>query len=160
MKIYLGSDHAGFELKEKLKSYLTQLGHEIEDKGAFKLDPEDDYPDFIRPVAEAVATGPENRGIVIGFGGQGEAITANRVKGIRAIVYYGEPQAVSQMGSKREDKAKDVILLSREDNNANVLALAAGFVSPEEAQKIVKRWLETPFSGEPRHQRRIKKIDE
>src|SRR5687767_9064405 len=89
MKIYLGADHAGFELKERLKPFLNELGHEYEDKGAFQYDKDDDYPDFVRPVAEAVARDGEGRGIVIGKSGQGEAMCANRERGIRCAVYYG-----------------------------------------------------------------------
>ncbi|MDP3785174.1 MAG: RpiB/LacA/LacB family sugar-phosphate isomerase [bacterium] len=167
MKIYIGADHAGFELKETLKKFLTGLGHQVKDFGANKYDPEDDYPDFVIPAAQAVAEGSEKnrgttqevRGIIIGFGGQGEAIAANRVKGVRAIVYYGEPVAVSEVGRKRGDKLKNALVLSREDNDANVLALAAGFVSEEEAKKAAELWLNAPFSGVARHKRRIEKID-
>ncbi len=147
MKIYIGTDHAGFELKEALKKYLAEIGHEVEDKGAFSLNLEDDYPDFIRPVAEAVAADPENtRGIVLGGSGQGEAMTANRLKGVRAAVYYGGE--------------REIIKLSREHNNANILSLGARFISAEEAKEAVKLWLDTPFSGEARHIRRIEKIDQ
>lgn len=150
MRIYLGSDHAGFELKEKIKKYLQELGHKVEDKGAFKFDPEDDYPDFIRPVAEAVAQDSESRGIILGGSGQGEAMVANRVKGIRAAVFYGGRWV--GFGDK-------IIRLSRDHNNANILSLGARFLDELTAKNAVKLWLETPFSGEPRHQRRINKID-
>ncbi|MEK7085195.1 MAG: RpiB/LacA/LacB family sugar-phosphate isomerase [Patescibacteria group bacterium] len=147
MKIYIGTDHAGFELKEALKKYLAEIGHEVEDKGAFSLNLEDDYPDFIRPVAEAVAADPENtRGIVLGGSGQGEAMVASRYKGVRAAVYYGGE--------------REIIKLSREHNNANILSLGARFISAEEAKEAVKLWLDTPFSGEARHIRRIEKIDQ
>ncbi len=146
MKIYIGTDHAGFELKEALKKFLGELGYEVEDKGAFSLDPADDYPDFIRPTAEAVANDPErSRGIILGGSGQGEAMVANRFKGVRAAVYYGGQQ--------------EIVKLSREHNNANILALGARFISEYEAKEAVRIWLETPFSGEERHARRIKKID-
>jgi len=161
MKIYLGSDHAGYELKEKIKIWLKEWGYEFEDMGANELDPKDDYPDFIKPVAFAVSKNPnEDRGIVLGFSGQGEAIAANRYKGVRASVYYGEPQGISDIGREREDKPKNMILLSREDDNSNVLSLAAGFVADDEAQDAIKLWLETEFKGEERHSRRINKIDE
>ncbi len=92
MKIYIGSDHAGFEIKEKLKAYLGELGlgYKVEDKGAFSYDTDDDYPDFIRPVAEAVAKDLNSRGIILGGSGQGEAMCANRVPGARAAVFYTE----------------------------------------------------------------------
>lgn len=145
MKIYIGADHAGFELKEALKKFLQEGGHEVEDKGAFEFNKDDDYPDFIRPVALAVASDSEqSRGVVIGKSGQGEAMVSNRVKGIRAAIFYGGDL--------------EIVKLSREHNNANVLSFAAGFVSLEEAQKALELWLFTPFSG-GRHQRRIEKID-
>lgn len=147
MKIFIGSDHAGFELKQKLTPFLKELGHEVQDKGAFEYMETDDYPDFIQPVAEAVASEPErSRGIVIGKSGQGEAMQANRMKGVRAAVYYG--------GNL------EIVKLSREHNDSNVLSLAAGFLSPEDAKAVVKDWLETSFSGEARHVRRINKLDE
>src|SRR3990167_6509476 len=113
MKIYIGADHAGFEIKEMLKKYLADLKYEVEDKGAFKYEPEDDYPDFVLPVARAVAADPENRGIIIGGSGEGEAICANRVKGARAAVFYG--------GNF------EIIELSRKHNDANILSLGARF---------------------------------
>src|SRR3989338_6539273 len=160
-KIYVGSDHNGYELKEKIKIWLKDCGYEFEDMGAHELNPQDDYPDFIKPVAQAVSENPnENRGIVLGFNGQGEAIVANRYRGVRAVVFYGEPQNISEQGKKREDKPKNMIILSREDDSTNVLSLAAGFLSDKDAQEAIKLWLETEFSGEARHMRRIKKIDE
>ena len=150
MKIFIGSDHAGYELKEKLKIFLAQKGHDVEDKGAFKLDPEDDYPDFIKLVAEAVAEDPNNsRGIVIGGSGQGEAIEANRFKHVRAEVYYGGAP----------DSGLETVRLAREHNNANILSLGTRLISGEEAKKAVEIFLSTPFSG-GRHQRRIEKLDE
>jgi ribose 5-phosphate isomerase B len=147
--IYLGADHAGFELKEKLKPFLKDLGFEVEDFGNFIYDKQDDYPDFILPVARAVVSDPEqSRGIILGGTGQGEAMVANRIKGARAAVFYGF-----------QGESLDIIRLSREHNNANVLALGARFLSEEQAKKVVKLWLETPFNGEERHKRRIKKID-
>lgn len=144
MKIHLGSDHAGFELKEALKAHLAGAGHEVIDHGASTYDGEDDYPDFIYPTARAVAAEPGGRGIILGGSGQGEAMTANRVPGVRAALYYG--------GSER------IITLSREHNNANILSLGARFVSTEEALRVIDLWLATPFEGGC-HQRRIEKID-
>lgn len=145
MKVYIGTDHAGFEIKEKLVPFLKSLGHEVEDFGAHTLEPLDDYPDFIHPVAVAVAGDHTARGIILGGTGQGEAICANRVKGIRAAVYYGGPF--------------DVVVLSREHNDANILSLGARFIDANEAQEVARVWLATPFSAEERHVRRIKKID-
>ncbi len=143
--IYLGTDHAGFELKEEIKHFLIEEGYEVTDMGADAYDEADDYPDFVIAAAKKVAEDPKkNRGIVFGGSGQGEAIAANKVKGIRAALYYGVKQ--------------DIVELSRTHNNANVLSLGARFVTPEEAKKAVELWLETDFSKEERHVRRINKI--
>jgi len=144
MKIYFASDHAGFELKEKLKEFLKEKGYEVEGLGDFVYDEQDDYPDFIFKAAKAVAEDEGSKGIILGGSGQGEAIAANKVKGIRAVVYYGGPE--------------DIVKLSREHNDANILSLGARFLSEEEAKKVVDLWLKTPFSGEERHKRRIQKI--
>lgn len=147
MKIYLGADHAGFALKEKIKEWLSEWGHEVVDMGASALDPDDDFNDFVKPVARAVAQDPSRvRGIVLGGSGQGEAMQANRFKGVRATVYYG--------GNS------DIVRLSREHNDANVLSLGARFVSEEEVKEAIKLWLETPFSTDERYQRRNEKLDE
>ena len=144
MKIYIGADHAGFEIKEMLKKYLADLKYEVEDKGAFKYEPEDDYPDFVRLVAEAVVNDPErSRGIIIGGSGEGEAMCANRVRGARAAVFYG--------GNF------EIIELSRKHNNANILSLGARFIDDELAKKAVKLWLETNFEG-GRHEKRVSKL--
>ncbi len=146
MKLVFAADHAGFELKEKLMSFVRDLGYETEDMGAGEYNNDDDYPVFISRAARAVAADPENtRGVVLGGSGQGEAMVANRFFGVRAAVYYGGERLI--------------IPLSREHNNANILALGARFVSEEEAKEALRHWLETPFPGEERHVRRIKKID-
>ncbi len=145
MRIFIGSDHAGLELKQKLIPFVQSLGHEVVDKGAFTSDEHDDYPDFIIPVAKEVVKDLSSRGIIIGGSGQGEAIAANRVKGARAAVFYGGPL--------------DIVELSREHNDANILSLGARFVTEGEAETAVQLWLETEFSGDERHARRIKKID-
>ena len=145
MKIYIGSDHAGFELKGKILPFLKDLGYEVDDKGPFEYNKDDDYPDFIKPVAQAVSKEPESRGLVMGKSGQGEAMRANRVRGVRTAVFYGGNQ--------------EVVKLSREHNDANNLSLAAGFMSEAEALAAVKLWLETPFSRDERHIRRIQKLD-
>ncbi len=145
-KLYIGSDHAGYELKQKLIDYLIDLDFEISDEGAFEYDEQDDYPDFISKVAKKVSENPENsKGIILGGSGQGEAIVANRFGGVRAVVYYGGND--------------EIIRLSREHNDANILSLGARFIDQEEAKPVLKTWLETEFSGEERHKRRIKKID-
>lgn len=147
LKIFIGSDHAGFELKEKLVSFLRELDHEVEDKGAFTLDPQDDYPDFVKPVAEAVSQDSDSRGIVLGGSGQGEAICANKFKNVRAMTYYAPSRGEG-----------DIITVSRSHNDSNVLSLGARFLSEDEAKNAVKLWLKTPFSGDERHIRRIAKL--
>ena len=142
MKIYIGADHGGFELKEKLRAFVEGLGYEVQDLGAHGLDEEDDYPDFVLPVGEQVSSEEGGMGIVIGRSGNGEAIAANKVGGVRAAVC-----ASVEMARK-----------AREHNNANVLSLGADFVDQETAKEIVRAFLETPFSDEPRHVRRIEKI--
>jgi len=144
--IYLATDHAGFELKEKLKAYIKdELNLQAEDLGNFVYDEQDDYPDFISLAAKKVAVDPENnKAIILGGSGQGEAMVANREKGIRAAVLH-----------KYDEK---IIKLSRKHNDANILSLGARFLGEEEAKKAIKMWLETEFTGEERHQRRIDKI--
>ncbi len=144
MKIHLATDHAGLELKNAIKDYLIGKGHEVTDHGAYEYDAQDDYPDFIFPCARAVAANPENRGIILGGSGQGEAMAANRIKGVRAAVYYGSEREIAR--------------LSREHNNANVLSLGARFISEQEIYDIIETWLDEPFEG-GRHQRRIDKLD-
>ena len=141
--IYLASDHAGFELKGRIKKMLDEMGVECKDMGPRKLDPSDDYPDFVIPAARKVSENPESKGIVFGGSGQGEAIAANKVKGIRAAVYYG--------GSL------DIVKLSRLHNDSNVLSLGARFLDADEAEEAVKLWLATRFEG-GRHERRLEKL--
>ncbi len=145
MKIHLATDHAGLELKEKVKLYLSDLNYEVIDHGAYEYDALDDYPDFIFPCANAVSNDPESKGIILGGSGQGEAMAANRVKGVRAAVFYNGPE--------------EIIKLSRQHNNANILSLGARFMSEEEMYKIIEVWLSTDFES-GRHQRRIEKLDE
>jgi ribose 5-phosphate isomerase B len=152
-RIHIGSDHAGFELKEELKSFLETLQYEVIDHGAYEYDEDDDYPDFIYPVAESVAIDSQSLGIVIGGSGQGEAICANRIKGIRATVFNGQYEPLDGREVPNE------IVLSREHNDANVLSLGARFISIAEAKEAVELWLETDFSGDDRHVRRIQKIE-
>ena len=145
-KIILGSDHAGFELKEVIKEHLLNKNFEVEDMGTDSLDPKDDYPDFIIPAAKKVAENPENKGIIFGASGQGEAMAANKIKGIRAALYHGNNI--------------DIVKLSRTHNDANILSLGANFLDKKEAIIAVDIWLNTDFSNEERHKRRIKKVSE
>lgn len=144
-KILIATDHAGFELKEKLVVFLKSLGYEVKDFGAYKYEPNDDYPDFMIPLSKEISENPDSKGIILGGSGQGEAIVANRFKGVRCAVYYG--------GDMR------IINFSREHNDANILSLGARFLNFEESKDAVKTWLETPFSNEIRHISRIEKID-
>ena len=145
-KIILATDHAGFELKEKVKEWLLKNGYEVLDFGAFEYDSRDDYPDFISKAGEEISKNPQNLGIIFGGSGQGEAMMANRFKNVRATVFYG--------GSR------EILKLSKEHNNANVLSVGARFVDQETILDDIKYWLENNFQNEERHQRRIKKIDQ
>ena len=159
MKIYIGSDHAGFELKEKLKVYLEELelGYDVIDKGAFKFDKDDDYPDFVNLVAIDVAGDKGSFGIVLGGSGQGEAMCANRVEGVRACVFYGPKEAVASIDvmSRESSDTFEIIKLAREHNDANILSIGTRFVTEDEAKFAVELFLNTKFSGEERHIRRL-----
>ena len=144
MKIHLATDHAGLDMKNSIKTYLVKKQHDIIDHGAFDPDPMDDYPDYIFPCAHAVVADPDSRGIIFGGSGQGEAMAANRIKGVRAAVYYNGPD--------------EIVRLSRQHNNANILSLGARFMSVEEIYNVIDLWLNESFSG-GRHQRRIEKLD-
>ncbi len=143
-KVFLASDHAGYELKEALNPFLVERGFTVEDLGPNALDPNDDYPDYLMMLGRYV-TEEKAMGIGIGGSGQGEAMAANRVKGVRAAVFYGGPT--------------DIVKLSREHNDANILSLGARFISVEDAKAAVLLWLGTAFSGDERHMRRIGKLD-
>ncbi|HSE61219.1 MAG TPA: RpiB/LacA/LacB family sugar-phosphate isomerase [Candidatus Saccharimonadales bacterium] len=148
MIIYLGSDHAGYHLKEKVEAHLLKNGYAVEDVGNKVLDPADDYPQFAYAAATKVlgSTDSDPRAILLCGGGQGMAIAANRVRGIRAVVIWDDEQA----------------RLSRNDNDANVLALPARVLedNPKQAYSIIDTWLKTPFSKAERHARRLREIEE
>ena len=141
--IVLATDHAGFELKEHVKRFLIKKGYDIKDFGALEYDGLDDYPDFILPAAKYIS---EHKliGIIFGGSGQGEAMAANRINGIRAAVFYNGPD--------------EIVELSRLHNNANILSIGARFVSNQEAEKVIELWLSTDFE-EGRHEKRINKLD-
>ena len=162
MKIALAADHAGFTQMAELKSFLTSLGYEFIDFGAPQLDPKDDYPDFVMPAAKAVASGECQMGIVMGGDGQGEAMAANRVKGVRCAVFYGAvtPRGVVDVTGRVSHDPYEVVRLSRLHNNANMLSLGARFLAVLDIKNAVKLWLETGFSEDSRHARRNKKLDE
>lgn len=160
-KVFIATDHTGFLLKQGLVEYLREaLLYQVEDLGAHELRPDDDYPDYITPCAQAVARTEGSLGIVIGGSGQGEAIAANRVPGARCALYYGPARA---QGALDVDGAPpldgfDIVRLAREHNDANLLSLGARFVSDEDAKEAARIFLETPFTGEARHIRRIAKL--
>lgn len=159
-KVYFAADHAGFALKQALMEHIRTLGYDVEDLGATVQDPDDDYPDFITPLANRVAAEPEARGIIIGGSGQGEAMCANRIKGVRAAVFYGPREVTVSLdidGGHSED-GFDSVRLPRRHNDANVLSIGARFVSGTEADTATRIFLETPFSDAPRHSRRLAKF--
>ncbi len=161
MEVYLASDHVGFELKKKLKDFLVKEGYEIEDCGAYEYDRYDDYPDFISKAAEAVSKEPQNsRAIILGGSGQAEMMVANKYKGVRAALFYAPavPVEAADITGRISADPYEMIRLTREHNNANILSLGVRFITEEQAKKAVKIWLEQPFPGDERHIRRIEKI--
>ncbi len=147
LKIILASDHAGFTLKEAVKKFLQEKEYTVLDVGAHELKEGDDYPIYMSAAALKVAedmTG-KTKAVIFGGSGQGEAIVANRFPGVRAVIWYGGDQ--------------EVLKKTREDNDANILSIGARFVEADGACDAVETWLETPFSGDERHQRRIEQID-
>ena len=143
--IHLATDHAGFEMKEFLKLALEELGYTVKDHGSFVYDQNDDYPDYISLAAAAISGQPEDKAVIFGGSGQGEAMVANRYPNVRTTTYYHfDPE---------------IIKLSREHNNANVLSIGARFLSNEEVLESVLFWLEIPFIEGERHDRRIEKIE-
>lgn len=162
MKIALASDHAGFEQLKDLGDFLGSLGHETIDYGPKRLNPDDDYPDFIVPAALAVANGECERGVILGGSGQGEAMAANKIKGVRCAVFYGPavPRKVVDAEGRTSHDPYEIIKLARQHNDANMLSLAARFVTLSDMKHVIKIWLETPFSNEVRHRRRVDKVDE
>lgn len=143
MIVYIGADHRGFKLKEVLKRFLDKKGYEIEDLGNHRYDPNDDYPDYAAKVARKIYKNPESRGILLCGSGVGVDIVANRFKRVRSVLACGVRQVIA----------------SRNDDDTNVLSIAADFTSERQAKRYVEVWLKTPFSNAPRHKRRIAKID-
>lgn len=142
MRVHLGCDHAGFDLKEHLAAWLAAQGHEVVDHGAFEYDADDDYPPFCLSAASDVAAEPGSRGIVLGGSGNGEQMSANKVRGVRAALAWNEETAA----------------LARQHNDANVLSLGARMQSEDDAVRLVEVFLTTPFSGDDRHSRRIEML--
>lgn len=144
MIIHLSTDHAGLDLKNKIKESLINDKYNIVDHGAYEYNALDDYPDFIIPCANAVARDLNSLGVILGGSGQGEAMAANRIKGVRAAVFYNGPV--------------EIIKLSKQHNNSNILSLGARFLEFNEILDIIKIWIKEPFEG-GRHQKRIDKLD-
>jgi ribose 5-phosphate isomerase B len=142
MRVHLGCDHAGFDLKEHLKAHLAAAGHDVVDHGAAAFDPVDDYPPFCLRAAAAVVDDPGSLGVVIGGSGNGEQIAANKVPGVRAALAWSDRTAT----------------LAREHNDANVIGVGARMHGVDEATSIVEAFLAVPFSGDARHQRRIDQL--
>jgi len=142
MRLHIASDHAGFEFKVELLAHLKAAGHDVVDHGAHAYDAQDDYPGFCIDAAKSVAVEPGSLGIVIGGSGNGEQIAANKVRGIRAALGY----------------TPEIASLTRQHNDANVLGIGARMHTTEEAFAIVDAFLAEPFSGDPRHQRRIDQL--
>ena len=144
MRVHLGCDHAGYELKNRLAEYLRTAGHDVVDHGAHEYDPLDDYPEFCFAAGQAVIDEPGSLGIVLGGSGNGEQIAANKVPGVRAALAWSVP----------------IAQLARQHNDANVVALGARMHATDEAFLIARAFLETPFSGDDRHSRRIAQVAE
>lgn len=164
MKIAVTTDHTGLAyggVYESVKAFVTGLGHEVVDFGPKELDMNDDYPELIFPAAEAVARGECDTAIIMGGSGQGEAMAANRVKGVRCTLFYGPmiaKQPVDAEGRTSEDPY-EILRLSRQHNHANVLSLSSRFLDLDEMQRAIQVWLETPMSTEERHMRRVHQLD-
>lgn len=160
-KVFLASDHAGFKLKENIASFLKSRGYEVEDLGNSMLDKDDDYPDFISKAAEAVSLDPHNsKAVIFGGSGQAEAMVANKFKNVRCALFYGSviPTEAADITGRKSEDPFEMIRLTREHNNSNVLSIGARFVTEETAQKAIELWISTPFTEDERHVRRINKI--
>ncbi len=162
MKVYFAADHAGFEMKNQLLEFVRDELHcDVEDCGAFALDNADDYPAVIgnaaRKLSADAQAGKDSRAVIGGASGQGEAMVANRFKGVRCALYYGAP---SKEQTDMSGKRLDMLASTRQHNDANALSLGFRFLTLDEAKKTVQEWIETPFPAEERHSRRIALIDE
>lgn len=161
MIVYLATDHTGLEIKDKANKFLTELGFQVEDCGAYEFDKNDDYPDFIAKAAEKVSQNPDNSmGIIFGGSGQGEAMAANKFKGVRAAVFYGcvTPARAADITGRTSSDPYEMLRLTREHNNANVLSIGTRFLTDDDILKVITLWLDAPFTNEERHLRRIQKI--
>ena len=165
MKIAVTTDHTGFAyngLFEELKVFIEALGHEVVNFGPKELDMGDDYPDFMFPAAHAVANGDCEAGVIMGGSGQGEAMAANRVKGVRCTLFYGLAVAKEPIDAEghMSDDPYEILRLSRQHNHANMLSLSSRFLGKDEMKNAIEVWLSTPYSDVERHTRRVRKLDE
>lgn len=161
MKIALSTDHAGYQRMKKLKEGLELAGYACHDFGPATFDVNDDYPDFIKPACESILAGGCAVGIIFGGSGQGEAMAANRFKGIRCTVWYGPSVAIEAVDATGTQSTNpyEILKLSKEHNNANMLSIAGRFVTDAETLKVAILWLNEKFKDEERHKRRIQKLD-
>lgn len=160
MRIAITTDHVGYQALQELKLFLESLGHECVDFGPVAFDAGDDYPDFMFPAAEAVASGRCERGVIMGGSGQGEAIAANRFANVRCALFYGPVVAKIAIDAEghQSDDPYEIVKLSRQHNNANMLSLSGRFLTKDEMKVALRTWLDTPYVPVERHERRIKKL--
>ncbi len=160
MEVYLATDHAGFELKNKVAEFLKNEGYEVEDCGPGHYDKDDDYPDFISKAAQKVSENPQNFGIIFGGSGQGEAMVANKFKNVRCALFYGPviPPLATDITGKESDDPFEMLRLTREHNNSNMLSIGVRFLQEQDALNAIKLFLQTTYAKEERHERRIEKI--
>ena len=160
MKVYLATDHTGLVIKDKVKEFLEKENYEVEDCGAFEYNSDDDYPDWISKAAQKISQNPQERGIIFGGSGEGEAMVANKFKNVRCALFY-TPAVPTQSVNIEGDKSTDpyeIIKLTRMHNQANMLSIGFRFVNENDVFHAIKVWLTTPGPKEERHIRRIEKI--
>ncbi|PID32389.1 ribose-5-phosphate isomerase [Candidatus Saccharibacteria bacterium] len=160
MNIAITTDHAGYEQLQELQVWLQSMGHTCVNFGPTHFDKDDDYPDFMFPAAQAVSRGAFERGIIMGGSGQGEAIAANRFKNVRCALFYAPATAKVAIDAegRTSDDPYEIVRLSRQHNNANMLSLSGRFLDIDQMKQAIQIWLDTPFEGEARHARRIEKL--
>ncbi len=160
MKIYLATDHTGVDLKNNVADFLKKEGYDVEDCGAYEYDKDDDYPDLIGKAAKNVSENTDDRGIIFGGSGQGEAMVANKFDNVRCALFYtpAVPTQPINIEGKESRDPFEILKLTREHNGANMLSIGFRFIKEEDVFKAIKIWLDTPGPTEERHKRRIEKI--
>lgn len=158
--VYLATDHTGLKLKNTVKEFLIKKGFSVEDCGAYNFNPDDDYPDFISKAAVGVSKNPQDLAIIFGGSGQGEAMVANKYLNVRCALFYSKatPLGVADISGRVSDDPFEILRLTRQHNQANVLSIGARFLKEEDALTAIQIWLETPIGHEERHVRRVEKI--